>query len=613
MSQGIVPDIILRNVRTWQRVRKNAGEPLGDIVVRKLGGCASLDSECEHQILQKNRKRERKIFDVEFAGELSLPLQILQANINIWSAADKELGGFKPIPISVARPDENLSLTQINPFVGCDSEENSAPDNLILQSIRICKLTTLPALSNAARYEVDMGDLKYLFRELGQNLVPNSRVSPLTAALEPQDFAKFQADLRALISIPFDAPNKYPGYAQRTGIAVFDTTSVDPTHCAFRETARFDFGNEGPVQSASDCSFQENALRDTDHATHIVGLIAGRYSNSSGKDLIWGLNPKARVMARQLDLTLGPSDPGGTGLQRAAEEISKVSENKFFTIGVVNLSLGYPVSQNASYDPVERLIEAQQDDILFVAAAGNDGANKSHICDVRPACFDLPNVISVAALNGDLQHPDLLKNDSGKLETNYGSNIAIGAIGKVLSTISKGRYGELEGSSQAAPQVAAVASLMIGKYKTLAPHEIKDRLIYCSDFVGEFDGRLKHGRLNAECALDGDLARVELKTGEVLRGKIHLDAVLKFRHATTGRTIEHSLETIRAIHYSAKTRGFIIYFIAYDADQNSRLGKESNMMFADPAQKLTIEPEDRPLTEFPVSDIVRFTSPAKCQ
>ena len=257
-------------------------------------------------------------------------------------------------------------------------------------------------------------------------MVSSSKVLPQTLSIQPADFAQSRISLQNLISIPFDNPGKYPVYAQSAGIAVFDETSVDVNHCAFRESARFDFGIV-PGKAISDCSVSDDPI-EGDHATHIVGLIGGRYTDSTGKDLNWGVNPRAKVMERRLDLSQAALDPLGTGLQGAADEIDLVDGHPF-NIGVVNLSLRYPVSQNASHDPIEDVIEAKQNKILFVAAAGNEGANKSHICDIRPACINLPNVISVAALNSDLNHPNFLKNSSGKGVTNYGSNIDIGAIG----------------------------------------------------------------------------------------------------------------------------------------------------------------------------------------
>src|SRR5438045_6613167 len=80
-------------------------------------------------------------------------------------------------------------------------------------------------------------------------------------------------------------------------------------------------------------------------------------------------------------------------------------------LDVVNLSMYYQRESIAATgpggtggrprgDPVLDVIRSGAGyDTLFVVAAGNDGEDFTAICDMRPACLDLPNVISVAALN----------------------------------------------------------------------------------------------------------------------------------------------------------------------------------------------------------------------
>lgn len=59
---------------------------------------------------------------------------------------------------------------------------------------------------------------------------------------------------------------------------------------------------------------------------------------------------------------------------------------------------------------------------------------------------------------------------------------------------------------------------MFAKYSGVMPIEVKNRLIYCSDMMQSLEEKLfSGGRINADCALDGDAGRLTLKVGGVLQ------------------------------------------------------------------------------------------------
>ena len=110
---------------------------------------------------------------------------------------------------------------------------------------------------------------------------------------------------------------------------------------------------------------------------------------------------------------------------------------------------------------------------LFVAAAGNSG-NNSDTFPMYPAAYNLPNILSVAAIasNGNLAG-----------FSNYGINsVDIAAPGvDILSTMSSESdacvsnppcYTSWDGTSMAAPHVTGVAALMLGVNNGLTPSEI---------------------------------------------------------------------------------------------------------------------------------------------
>jgi alpha-tubulin suppressor-like RCC1 family protein/subtilisin family serine protease len=143
------------------------------------------------------------------------------------------------------------------------------------------------------------------------------------------------------------------------------------------------------------------------HGTHVSGTIA---ASIDGQGVV-GVAPNVKIMALKF---LGPNggwtDDAILAIQYAKAEGAKISNN----------SWGGGESQ-ALYDAINN------SGSLFVAAAGNDG-NNNDAYPFYPASYDLPNILSVAAVN-----------NQGKLAdfSNYGAtsvDIAAPGVG-ILSTV----------------------------------------------------------------------------------------------------------------------------------------------------------------------------------
>src|SRR5690606_24459723 len=98
--------------------------------------------------------------------------------------------------------------------------------------------------------------------------------------------------------------------------------------------------------------------------------------------------------------------------------------------------------------------------VLLVAATGNEGKSVRY-----PAGY--PTVVAVGGAS--------LTNEYKSL-SNYGPEVDILAPWYVFTTGLKGTYIHKEGTSMAAPQVAAVAALMLGMDETLTPGDLRERL-----------------------------------------------------------------------------------------------------------------------------------------
>jgi thermitase len=158
---------------------------------------------------------------------------------------------------------------------------------------------------------------------------------------------------------------------------------------------------------------------------------------------------------------------------------------------VINASWGSTMRSKALEDAIRA---AGEQGILFVAAAGNsstDNDKRPHY----PSNYNLPNVISVAALDNN----DLLASFS-----NFGvKTVHVAAPGKdIISTWLDDGYRNASGTSMAAPQVSGVAALILASEPDLSVEKLRARILKSVDKLDSLSGKIENGgRLNAAKAL----------------------------------------------------------------------------------------------------------------
>jgi subtilisin family serine protease len=232
----------------------------------------------------------------------------------------------------------------------------------------------------------------------------------------------------------------------------------------------WDFANNDPLP------FDDNG-----HGSHTSGSIAATGGNGIGTS---GVAQRAQIMG----LKFLDADGSGT-TENAIRAINYAVEN-----GAVILSNSWG-GDEYSKALEDAIAEAGIHNVLFVAAAGNDGTNND-TQPMYPAAYNLPNVIAVAASDKD----DLLTDYS-----NFGVNsVHIAAPGDaVWSTVPDNKYEVNSGTSMACPHVAGAAALLKSFRPQLSALQIKKILMDSVDKLPDYADKIASGgRLNVARALE---------------------------------------------------------------------------------------------------------------
>lgn len=265
-------------------------------------------------------------------------------------------------------------------------------------------------------------------------------------------------------------------------VAVLDT-GVDFRHEDLKENMWFrpssvpaysddELGEFNDLNGFNGTDQTSGPMDDNGHGTHCAGIIGAEGDNGIG---VAGINWKVRIMPLKF---LGR---GGSGsASDAIEAINYAVDRKKHGVNlrIISASWGSRMRSKALEDAIRAAGEAG---ILFVAAAGNDGSNNDRFPHY-PSNYDLPNVISVAALD---------RTDKLASFSNFGAkSVHIAAPGKdILSTWLNDGYREASGTSMATPYVSGVAALIVANDPHITVAELRERLLKTADKLDSLHGK----------------------------------------------------------------------------------------------------------------------------
>lgn len=231
-------------------------------------------------------------------------------------------------------------------------------------------------------------------------------------------------------------------------VAVIDT-GVDYRHESLKDNMipGYDYN-----QNDSD-PMDDTGMQNPGHGTHCAGILGATGLSPNG---VIGGSPLVSIMPLRF---LGANGSGD--FMAAVKSIDHAIENG---IQIMSNSWGAKVSKSQVAPLLEAIDRAEKAGVIFIAAAGNDGASNDRV-SFYPTNARNKNMISVAASD---------QNNAKASFSNYGKHhVDIAAPGvDIMSTLPGNKYKTLSGTSMATPLISGVVAFLKAQEPTLTGEQV---------------------------------------------------------------------------------------------------------------------------------------------
>jgi serine protease AprX len=348
--------------------------------------------------------------------------------------------------------------------------------------------------------------IKAIRATLPAALIPILAKNPLIAYITPNRKTKSTLDI---VTQTVNAPMAWSSGLDGRGIGV----AVLDSGVASKRDLMNSNGSASRIVYSESFVAGSDASDQFGHGTHVAGIVAANGAASTGpnfKRTLKGVAPNTNI------INLKVLDANGQGnISDVIAAIDRAIELKnTYNIRVMNLSLGTPVYESYTLDPLCQEVEAAwKAGIVVVVAAGNYGRSSNMGVNgygTIGSPGNDPYVITVGATktNGTpYRFDDTVASYSSKGPTAFdhvvkpdlvapGNNVvSLMAPNCTIATLfpsarvqnsyyqtnaapgNSTEYFRLSGTSMATPVVAGTAALMLQKQPSLTPDQVKARLM----------------------------------------------------------------------------------------------------------------------------------------